>query len=130
MTLDGQFTEYPLAPGAFPNRIVAGPDGALWSTELLANKVGRITTDGQLTEYPVPGGPVGITVGRDRQRYVVLSPARAVARLDLAGQVTGEWTLPGAGGPLQITTGFGLDLWITDTSGGKLYELTPYATGP
>jgi streptogramin lyase len=57
MTLDGQFTEYPLAPGAFPNRIVVGPDGALWFTELNAGKIGRITTGGVLTEFPVAGGP-------------------------------------------------------------------------
>jgi virginiamycin B lyase len=129
MTLDGHFTEYPLTPGAFPNRIVAGPDGALWFTELLANKVGRITTDGVLTEYSVPGGPVGITVGRDGQLYVALFTGRAVARVNLAGQVTGEWTLPGALGALQIATGFGLDLWVTDSSAGKLYRVTPYATG-
>jgi len=129
MTLDGTFTEYPLTPGAFPNRIVAGPDGALWFTELLANKVGRITTSGDLTEYPIAGGPVGITVGKDRQLYVDLFNAGAVARVSLDGRITGQWALPGAGGPLQITTGFGLDIWVTDTFGGKIYRLTPYATG-
>jgi virginiamycin B lyase len=129
MTLDGHFTEYPLAGGAFPNRIVVGPDGALWFTELRANKIGRITTAGQLTEYPLPGGPVGITVGKDGRLYAVLFIAGAVAQLDLSGTVTGEWTLPGAGGPLQIATGFGLDLWVTDTFGGNLYRVTPYAVG-
>jgi virginiamycin B lyase len=129
MTLDGRFTEYPLTPGSFPNRIVTGPDGALWFTELNANKVGRITTGGVLNEYPVAGGPVGITVGRDRQLYVDLFTARAVARVNLNGKVTGRWALPGAGGPLLITTGFGLDIWVTDTLGGKIYRLTPYATG-
>jgi virginiamycin B lyase len=129
MTLDGQFTEYPLAAGAFPNRIVVGPDGALWFTELRANKVGRITTAGQLTEYPIDGGPVGITVGKDGQLYVALFTPGAVARLNLAGDVTGEWSLPGAGGPLQIATGQGLDIWVTDTFGGNLYRVTPYAVG-
>lgn len=129
MTLNGTFTEYPLAPGSFPNRIVVGPDGALWFTELNANKIGRITTRGALTEYPLAGGPVGITVGKDRQLYVDLFNAGAVARMNLAGQVTGQWSLPGAGGPLQITTGFGLEIWVTDTFGGKLYRVTPYDTG-
>ncbi len=126
MTLDGKFTEYPLAGGAFPNRIVAGPDGALWFTELGANKVGRITTEGVLTEYPVAGGPVGIAVGRDGQLYTVLFRARGVDRLNLAGQITGHWDLPGAGGPLLIATGFGLDIWVTDSFGSKLYRVTPY----
>ncbi len=129
MTLDGHFTEYPLAPGSFPNRIVVGPDGALWFTELFGDKIGRLTTDGQLTEYPIDGGPVGITVGKDGQLYLALALADAVARVDLKGHVTGEWTLPGAVEPLQIATGFGLDIWVTDTFGGNLYRLTPYAVG-
>ena len=112
-----------------PTFIVAGPDGALWFTELNANTVGRITTDGALTEYPVAGGPVGITVGKDDQLYVDLFTAKAVDRVSLDGEVTGHWDLPGAGGPLQITTGFGLDVWVTDSSGGKLYRVTPYALG-
>jgi len=129
MSLDGHFTEYPLTPGSFPNRIVVGTDGALWFTELNANKVGRITTDGTLTEFSVAGGPVGITVGRDGQLYVDLVTAKAVDRVNLDGEVTGHWDLPGASGPLQITTGFGLDIWVTDSSGGKLYRVTPYALG-
>jgi virginiamycin B lyase len=129
MTLDGTFTEYPLSPGAFPNRIVAGPDGALWFTELRAGKIGRITTDGALTEYPIAGGPVGITAGRDRQLYVVLSNIGAVARVNLDGVATAQWALPGAVLPLLITTGFGLDIWVTDTFGGKIYRVTPYAVG-
>jgi virginiamycin B lyase len=129
MTLGGTFTEYPLTPGAFPNRIVAGPDGAMWFTELRAGKIGRITTAGVLTEYPIAGGPVGITVGKDGQLYVDLSNAGAVARVDLSGQVTGRWALPGAVTTLLIATGFGLDIWVTDSFGGKLYRVTPYGVG-
>jgi hypothetical protein len=40
-----------------------------------------------------------------------------------------EWSLPGAVGALQITTGFGLDIWVTDGSGGTIYQLIPYALG-
>jgi virginiamycin B lyase len=128
MTLDGAFTEYPLAPGAVPNRIVTGPDGAVWFTELRANKLGRLTVDGQLSEYPIPGGPVGITVGNDRQLYLALFTGGGVDRVDLHGIITGHWDLPGAVGVLQIAPGFGHDLWITDTFGDQLYHLTPYAT--
>ena len=39
--------------------IAAGPDGALWFTEVdptitARDKIGRITTDGTITEYPIP----------------------------------------------------------------------------
>ena len=63
MAPDGTFTEWALAPGAFPNRITVGPDRAIWFTELNAGKLGRIDRAGQLTEYPISGGPVGITTG-------------------------------------------------------------------
>jgi virginiamycin B lyase len=129
MTLQGSFTEYPLAAGSFPNRIVAGPDGALWFTELLRSRIGRITTDGQLTEYPIAGGPVGITVGKDGQLYTAMFSAGALDRIDLDGQITGHWELPGAAGALQVATGFGLDIWVTDAFGGQLFRVTPYAVG-
>lgn len=129
MTLGGTFTEYPLATGSFPNRIVAGPDGALWFTELFGGKLGRITTGGALTEYPIAGGPVGIAVGKDGQLYLDLLLGRGVDRVNLNGQVTGHWDLPGAVGPILITTGFGLDIWVTDTLGGKIYRVTPYDLG-
>jgi hypothetical protein len=29
---------------------------------------------------------------------------------------------------LQVATGFGLDLWVTDTFGGKAYRVAPYVT--
>jgi virginiamycin B lyase len=48
------------------------PRDRAWFTELIANKVGWITTDGHLTEYPIDGGPVGITVGKDGHFYVAL----------------------------------------------------------
>ena len=75
------------------------------------------------------GGPVGITFGKDRQIYTVLFLAGAVERLDLAGNVTGEWALPGAGGPLQIAQGTDLDMYVTDTFGSGFYRLTPYDAG-
>ena len=100
MTLDGHFTEYPLTPGSFPNRIVVGPDGALWFAELLGGKIGGITTNGVLSEHPIDGGPVGITVGKDRQLYVALALA-PVGRVNFEGQVTGHWDLPGAVEPCR-----------------------------
>ena len=52
---------------SYPNHITAGPDGALWFTELGGN-IGRITTEGTFTEYPVPtpnSAPYAITSGPD-----------------------------------------------------------------
>jgi len=39
----GEMKSYPLpTPNAFPAHIVVGPDGALWFTENIANKIGRL----------------------------------------------------------------------------------------
>ena len=58
--------------GSKPSHIVAGPDGALWFTELASHKLGRITTTGQVSEIAVPSdssvedtGPDEITAGPD-----------------------------------------------------------------
>ena len=51
-----------------PQGITAGPDGNLWFTEFLGNKIGRITTAGVITEFPIPmpfSGPHDITTGPD-----------------------------------------------------------------
>ena len=124
MTLDGSFREWSLDPGSFPNRIVTASDGAVWFTELFGGKIGRMSMNGTLTEYPIDGGPVGITVGRDGQLYVALDFAKQVGRVNLHGVVTGTWDLPGAVAPLQIATGSGHDLWVTDNSANMVFRLT------
>jgi hypothetical protein len=68
ITLDGQFTEFPLPLADLPGSITAGPDGNLWFTEPGANQIGMITPDGQVTEYQVPtpnSHPEFITAGPD-----------------------------------------------------------------
>ena len=50
-----------------PHGITAGPDDALWFTEITGNKIGRITTGGTITEYAIRLGSAfrGITAGPD-----------------------------------------------------------------
>src|SRR5215469_7060253 len=48
----GQFTMFPVpTPHSWPLGITAGPDGAIWFTERLADKVARMSTDGTFTEW-------------------------------------------------------------------------------
>jgi virginiamycin B lyase len=125
MTLDGTFTEYDLAAGVTPLRIVAGPDGAMWFTELRGGLV-RVTQDGQMTTYPVGDFPIGITVGRDGMLYVALW-AGSLVQVNLQGQVTDQWSLPGQA--FQAGRGAGTDIWVTDYYGRHVYRVTPYAQG-
>jgi virginiamycin B lyase len=49
--------EHTLPDGASgPYGIVAGPDGALWFTEMRGGRIGRITTGGEVSAYPLPTG--------------------------------------------------------------------------
>src|SRR5215469_6247585 len=66
-------TEYPVpTANSDPALITQGPDGALWFTEGLGNKIARVSTSGAITEYPnicnctvFAGSPYGITAGSD-----------------------------------------------------------------
>src|SRR5262249_23331445 len=45
-------TEFPvLTAGSDPFGITAGPDGNLWFTEQIGDKIGRITPSGTVTEF-------------------------------------------------------------------------------
>ena len=64
----GTITEFPVpTSSSHPAGITAGPDGNLWSTEALGDKIGRITPkQGKISEFPTPttgSGPSGITAG-------------------------------------------------------------------
>jgi len=134
MTRDGDFTEYPLAPGSSPQRIAVGPDGALWFTELAGNKVGRITTGGLLAEYPLAPGsrPVGITVlAGDPAVWIAEFGSSKVARMALDGTVTNEFPTPTpAATPLQIAAGPHRTLWFTESflspNGNKIGRVDPF----
>ena len=76
-TLAVTFSEFPIpTPSSSPTTITAGPDGALWFTEALSNKIARITFAGVITEFSLPTNvpgffgngnnePWGITAGPD-----------------------------------------------------------------
>jgi len=61
ITSAGAISEFPLPSASkFLSGITAGPDGALWFTEVNDKKLGRMTTAGKFTELPVPSstGPL------------------------------------------------------------------------
>ena len=55
------------APASTTRRITAGPDGALWFTNVANNSIGRITTAGVVTNYTGPASSrrTDITAGPD-----------------------------------------------------------------
>ena len=116
-------TEYPV-PTAFgdPLAITAGPDGALWFTEVDRNQIGRITTAGAITEYPVPtanSAPEGITAGPDGALWFIEFTGK-IGRITTAGVIV-EYPAPTTFSfPQWITAGPDGALWFTESDGNKI----------
>src|SRR5712671_3088073 len=94
------FNEFPVpTANSQPAGITAGPDGALWFIELLANKIGRITTAGVITEFTIPTANSGasiITTGPDGALWFTERSANKIGRITTAGVVTNEFPIPTA----------------------------------
>src|ERR1700733_12776761 len=84
-------SEYLTAPGNGPWAIATGPDGALWFTELQANKIGRITTAGPITEFAAPtasSGPRSIVAGPDGALWFTEEAADKIGRITTSGTIS------------------------------------------
>jgi virginiamycin B lyase len=124
-------TEFPLpTPNMRPTGITAGPDGALWFTEMFGNKIGRITPAGTITEFPLPtpsSGPDSITAGPDGALWFTEFTGNKIGRITPAGTIT-EFALPRANSaPYGITAGPDGALWFTEL-GGTIGRITPAGT--
>ena len=115
-------TEFSIpTPGSAPHGIATGPDGALWFTEVTANKIGRITTAGSATEFQLPQPerePFGIAAGPDGALWFTESLRERIGRITTAGSVT-ESPIPplsGEGTGIGIAAGPDGALWFTEPS--------------
>ena len=113
-------TEFPLPTASSgPAGITAGPDGNLWFTELVANKIGRITDGRRHHRVPDPDGrqrPRGHHGGPGRQPLVHRSAGQP-DRPDHAGRRHHRVPDPDARQrALGITAGPDGNLWFTEPS--------------
>ncbi|SCK31560.1 virginiamycin B lyase [Streptomyces sp. WMMB 714] len=119
-----------------PYGVTAGPDGAVWFTELTANRIGRLVPAGgghereqpyavQEFTLPVSGGcPAGITAGPDGGLWFALSGADAIGRIGPGGAVTVH-RLPSAGArPVHIAAGADGAMWFTQIGVGRVGRIT------
>ncbi|HET7720611.1 MAG TPA: hypothetical protein VFK43_11630, partial [Acidimicrobiales bacterium] len=100
----GAITEYDLSPGFnVPRDITTGRDGNMWFTELVGNRIGRVTRSGAITEFPLPPGhrgPFIINPGPLQSLWFTEIDAGRIGRITYTGAVT-EYPLPDPGsGPL------------------------------
>jgi streptogramin lyase len=125
-------TEFPLpAPNKTPYGITAGPDGALWFTELDGNKIGRITTAGTITEFNIPTGgsnPISIAAGSDGALWFTEGNGNKIGRIPTTAtpgdpQIT-EFALTAGSFPYGITAGPDGALWFVEWNGNKIGRIT------
>jgi virginiamycin B lyase len=123
-------------PGA-PFAIAAGPDGALWFTEVCDNKIGRITTTGSVSLFAIPSAisdPSGIAAGPDGALWFTentasscqgcLSAGNTIGRITTSGSIS-EFTTPTANsGPFGIGAGPDGALWFTENNANKIGRIS------
>jgi virginiamycin B lyase len=96
---DGTVNHYQLLTVAStPIYISLGPDGNMWGTELVGNKIFRVTPAGVITEFAIPtfnSRPIAIIPAPDGQPFMWFSEenGHAVARIDMSGNIT-EFPVP------------------------------------
>ena len=126
----GTITEYGdgLSAGAGVERIVAGPDGALWFTQFNANRIGRITLGGAITEFTGPSagaGLDGIAAGADGNLWFAEVSGNRIGRITPSGSVTEFGAGLSAGSsPLDIAAGPDGALWFGEYSGNRIGRIT------
>jgi streptogramin lyase len=101
-----------------PYGIALGPDGNIWFTERLGNRIGRITPNGVISEFaiPTPGSePMSIAVGPDGNLWFTETAAGKIGRITSDGRVINEFpvTAPITIHPIDITAGPDGNLWFT-----------------
>lgn len=118
-------------PNGGPYGIAAGPEGNLWFTEMLADRIGRISPQGNITEFALPAagrGPAQIAPGPDGNLWFTESGAGRIGRISLAGAVA-EFPIPTPSShPRGITAGPDGNVWFTESTGDRIGRITPAGT--
>ncbi len=131
----GVVTEFPVpqAASAPLGSIAAGPDGNLWFTETLGDKIGQISPAGNVTEFTVgtPGElgtqPSDIVAGPDGSLWFTQSNTNQIGRITPAGDVS-EFTLPpGDSLPQGLAVGTDGNLWFA-AGATVIGRMTPAGT--
>src|SRR5580704_12664296 len=117
----------PVAP-SWPEDIVAGPQGALWFSDMWSASIGSVTADGTTHAFPLaPGyGAEGLTEGSDGNIWFTEPGANQIGRMTPQGVVT-SFPIAGASNPSPrgITLGPDGNVWYVEYYDGYLGRVTP-----
>jgi virginiamycin B lyase len=107
--------ELPTA-AAGPVGIAATHDDAVWFTEILAEKIGRIPLDDAIQEIDLPGKPHAVVADPDDGVWVSLWGADQLARISGDGEIV-TIDLPPGSEPHGLAIGPDGGLWAALESG-------------
>jgi virginiamycin B lyase len=125
-TSAGVLKIFPLTGDGFPERLATGPDGAIWFTDTIGNRIGRLAPDGSATFFALPtprAGPDGISAGPDGGVWFTEHAIDRIGRISSDGKII-EYALPYGSGPAEIIAGADGSLWFTEDYGNQIGRIT------
>ena len=132
-TLNVTIQEWPVpTKGGHPHDPAVGPDGELWFTEQMANKLGRLDPkSGAIQEFPLPSdknsGPHGLVADKQGNIWFTANFGGYIGKLDpKTGKVT-EYKMPIEKADDPHTAAFDAHgiLWFTVQGGNMVGRLDP-----
>jgi virginiamycin B lyase len=138
ITTSGVVTNYTDPSILEPQGIAAGPDGALWFTDLYGascpsdcGSIGRITTSGVVSNFTstTPNAlyqPEGIAAGPDGALWYANYGQRTIGRITTTGAITAftDLVLNSIRNPASITSGPDGALWFINTGVRSIGRIT------
>ena len=107
--------------------VALGPDGNLWTTNVLSNSISRVApTGGLATTFVAPtagGRTTGITAGPDGAMWFAYFGATKIGRIDMSGNFT-EYPFPSGTGAYDIAAGPDGNLWFTEIGSTKIGRMS------
>jgi len=124
----GSVSEFTLPHGnSLPYGIAEGPDGNVWFTEQIGNRIGRVTTSGVITEFELPqpeSQPKGIAAGPDGALWFAESRGDRIGRIQTDGKISEFSVGLSAGGHPGALASIGGSLWFTEEDARKIGRIT------
>jgi streptogramin lyase len=118
--------------GSDPYAITAGPDGNLWITEDVGNRIARVTPSGTVTEFSAGisagSSPEGIAKGPDGNLWFTEPFGNRIGRITPTGTVTEFGLGPASIAPFNITAGPDGNLWFTTLQCACVGRIAPSGT--
>lgn len=106
--------------------VALGPDGNLWTTNVVSNSISRVApTGGLATTFvaPTAGLPTGITAGPDGAMWFSYGTATKIGRIDMSGNFT-EFNFTSGTGAYDIAAGPDGNLWFTEIGSTKIGRMS------